>query len=359
MSRNGAPNDEMLREELGEFGFSDKEIDVYLTLLERGEATTGAISEDADVTQQAVYTITDRLEDRSLVHVNDHASPKTIRAIPPEESMATLASRIDSITPVLKDRFNDTEPRTPELKMVKSQKTAIKRLRDAISKAQREVIVAIPEYIYPEIESELQAAAKRDLLVFLLVQDVDDLEEARNRYTGAADVVRCWSENVLFLFATDTQSKNHQTTQSVLIGDAQLLSGTHDRGDGVAVSEQHLAGSVRGMFFSAYWLAGEEVFVTEPDPLPKTFEWFWQAVLHARLHQKSGVDLWANIETTDGQTISGTVSQIRQALVEPPTNEHTLETGLYIETDAGEVSVGGQNTILEDYEATSVTLRPN
>ena len=156
MSRHGEQTDDMLREELGEFGFSDKEIDVYLTLLSQGEATTGTISDDANVTQQAVYTITDRLEDRGLVRVNDHASPKTIRAIPPEESMTTLTSRIDSITPVLKERFNDTEPQTPELKMVKSQKTAIKRLRDAISKAQREVIVAIPEHIYPEIESELR-----------------------------------------------------------------------------------------------------------------------------------------------------------------------------------------------------------
>lgn len=100
MSRNGEPNDGMLREELGEFGFSDKEIDVYLTLLSQGEATTGTISDGANVTQQAVYTITDRLEDRGLVRVNDHASPKTIRAIPPEESMATLTSRRSTVPSV-------------------------------------------------------------------------------------------------------------------------------------------------------------------------------------------------------------------------------------------------------------------
>ncbi|RBI60146.1 TrmB family transcriptional regulator [halophilic archaeon] len=349
----------MLREELGEFGFSDKEIDVYLVLLSQGEATTGTISEDADVSQQAVYTITDRLEDRGLVRVNDHASPKTIRVVPPEESMATLSNRIDSITPVLKERFNETKPQTPELKMVQSQKTAIKRLRDAISKAQREVIVAIPERIYPEIESELQDAVERDLFVFLLIQGVDDPEEAGNRYAGAADVVRCWSQSTLFLFATDTQSTDHSTSQSALIGDAQLLSGTHDLGDGVAVTEQHLAGSIRGMFFSAYWPAGTEIFVTDRDSLPKTFEWFWQAVFQAMLHQKSEIDLWADIETVGGETISGPVSQIRQALVEPPTNGHTLETSLFLETDAGEVSVGGQNAIIEDYEAVSITLRTN
>ncbi|MFC7202757.1 TrmB family transcriptional regulator [Haloferax namakaokahaiae] len=348
-----------LRRELGDFGFSEKEVEVYLALLSLGEATTSTISEEADVSQQAVYTITDRLEDRGLVRVNDHASPKTIRAVPPEESMAALSSRIDSITPALTDRFNDTKPQTPELKMVKSQETAIRRLREAISKAQREIIVAIPEDIYPEIKSELEAAAERDLLIFLLVQDVENVEEAAERYVGVADVVRCWSENILFMFATDTQSTKPTAHQSALVGDALLVSGTHDTGDGVAVSERHLAGSIHGMFFSAYWPAGEEIFITDLAPLPATYDWFRQAVFQAMLHKKAGTDLWADVETTDGETISGKVTRVCQALVEPSTNEYTLQTSLYLETDDGEVSVGGQNAILEDYEARTVTLRTN
>ncbi|WP_082256277.1 TrmB family transcriptional regulator [Haloferax sp. ATB1] len=357
MSQRGEESDAMLREELGDFGFSDKEVDVYLALLSLGEATTSAISEAADVSQQAVYTITDRLEDRGLVRVNDHASPKTIRAVPPKESMAALSSRIDSITPVLNTRFNDTKPQTPELKMVKSHETALKRLQEAIAQAQREVIVAIPERVYPDIEHELQAARERGVLIFLLVQGVDDLTKAGDRFSGAADIVRCWSENILFMFATDTQSTNPSVHQSALVGDALLLSGTHDVGDGVAVSEKHLAGSIHGMFFSAYWPAGTEVFITDPDPLPKTYDWFRQAVFHAMLHEKAGTAIWADIETEDGETVSGRVSNISQALVNPPTNEYTLQTSLTLETDEGEVSVGGQNAILEDYEAKSVTLR--
>ncbi|SEP18726.1 Sugar-specific transcriptional regulator TrmB [Halogranum amylolyticum] len=357
MPQQGEENDAILREELGDFGFSDKEIDVYLALLSRGEATTGTISEDADVTQQSVYSITDRLEDRGLVRVNEHASPKTIRAVPPAESMAALTNRIDSITPVLEDRFNDTQPQTPELKIVKSQKTAVKRLRDAVSNAQREVVVAIPKHIYPEIEQELQAALERDVLVILFMQGVDDYQEARNRYAGAADVVRCWSESFLFLFAVDTQSPDCSTSEAALIGDAQLLSGAHNLGDGVAVSEQHLTGSIRGMFFGALWPTGTEVSVTTPDQLPKTYPWFWQAVLQAMVHQQSGTDLWAEVETTDGETLAGPISRIRQALVEPPTNDFTLETSLFLETDVGEVSIGGQNSIIEDYEASSITLQ--
>lgn len=353
MAKYDEQADATLRDELGVFGFSDKEIDVYLALLTRGEATTSTVSEDADVTQQAVYNITERLEDRGLVRINDHASPKTIRAVPPEKSMAKLSNRIDSITPALKDRFTDTKPKAPELKMIKSRKTALKRLRSAISQAQREVIVAIPEHVYPEIEPELQAAVERDLLVFLLIQDIDRSEETRSRFAGSADVVRFWDESIVFLYAMDIDSAN----QSALIGDADLSSGTHDIGDGVAVTQRHLTGSIHGGFFSAYWPAGTEVFITDPDPLPRTFKWFRQATFHAMLHQKEGTDLLAEIETDSGEKISGIVSQVRQAFVEPTTNDYTLETSFYLKTDGGEVSVGGPNSIIEEYEATSVTLQ--
>lgn len=97
--------------------------------------------------------------------------------------------------------------------------------------------------------------------------------------------------------------------------------------------------------------------MTDPDPLPRTFGWFRKALLHATLHHRMGTDLWAEVETESGTEIVGSVSQIRQALIEPATNEFTLEASLYIETDEGEVSIGGRGSFVEDYEAKSIILR--
>lgn len=349
----GDPPDERdeaaLEEELRVLGLSDTEIATYLALLTRGEATTSTISEDADITQRAIYDIAERLENRGLVRVNDHASPTTIRAVPPKDAIASLSERLESMTPALEDRYNETQPQAPEIQMVKSRQTALKRLRSAISGAQHEVLVAVPQHVYPNIESELRAAVERDVLVLLLLGEVEGLEDSGRQFTGTADVVRCWNERLPFVYAVDGES--------AMIGSASVLSSTQTSDETVAVSETGLAGAILGLYLSAYWPAATEVYVTDPCTLPRTFDWFRQATFHAMLHHKAGTDLWADVETDDGDSVSGSVTQVRQAFVEPPTNDFTLETSLYLEMDDGVVSVGGPGSFIEDYVAASVTLR--
>lgn len=350
MSSSEAPDDETLREELSVFGLSDSEIDTYLALLERGEAPTSTVSEDTDVTQRAVYNIAERLEGRGLVRVNDHASPTTIRALPPREAIENLSDRLDSIRPSLESRFNETKPQAPEIQMVKSRETALKRLKQAVSAAEREVLVAIPEHVYSEVEPELRDATDRDLIVFLLIGEMDEVEDDGSRFEGAADVVRYWKESLPFLYTVDDQS--------AMIGDAALMSGSHsDADEAVTVAKSQLSGAILGMYFSAYWPAATELYVTEPDELSKTYDWFRQAILHAALHHQAGVDLHADIEAVGGTSLSGTLTEVRQAFIEPTTNDFTLENSFYIDTGDGVVSVGGRGSFIEDYEADSVTLR--
>ncbi|MFB6141543.1 MAG: TrmB family transcriptional regulator [Halosimplex sp.] len=342
-------DDQTLRDELNVFGFSDTEIDTYLAVLAQGETTVRTVSEAADVTQRAVYNIAERLADRGLVQVNDHASPTTIRAHPPEEAIGSLSDRLESITPTLESRYNETEPQTPEIQIVKARETAVKRLREGISAAEHEVLVAVPEHAYEDIEPELQAAVDRGVLVFLLVGDLEELDGDTPRLGEAAAVVRAWSESLPFMYAADDEA--------AMIGHSGILSGTHVDEEAVAVTQHNLAGSIVGLYFGAYWPAATEVFVREPASLPRTFEWFRHAALEAELHQREGTDLEAVVTTDDGEEIAGRVSQVRQAFVEPATNEYTLENSLYLESPDGEVSVGGPGSFIEEYEGETVTLR--
>ncbi|MFB6152352.1 MAG: TrmB family transcriptional regulator [Haloarculaceae archaeon] len=344
-------DDADLREELRTFGFSDTEIDAYLAILSHGETTTREVSEDADVTQRAVYDIAERLEDRGVVRVNDHASPTTIRALPPDEAIENLSERLESIRPTLEDRFDEVEKRAPEIQVIKSRETALKRLRNAIPEAEHEVALAIPEDIYAEVVPELRDAKERDALVFLLVADLDDPEDDGHDFAGTADVVRYWGESVPPMYAVDDDT--------AMIGDVGVFAGTHVDENAVFVDEENLGGSIFGVFMGAYWQASNELFVTDPDPLPKTYEWFRDAALHAHLHDQRGTAVRAEVETKEDGHIAGPICQVRQSFVEPSTGEFTLETSFYIETDEGEVSVGGRGSFIEDYVATSVTLLPD
>jgi len=342
-------DDARLRDELSVFGLSDTEIDTYLALLECGEASTSTVAGETDVTQRAVYNIAERLEARGLVRVNDHASPTTIRALPPAEAIQNLSDRLDSIQPSLEARFNETKPQTPEIQMVKSRETALKRLRKATREATTELLLAIPEHLYPELEDDLREAVDRDVAVFLLLGQVEDPPSDGSEYAGAASVVRYWDESLPLVYTIDDAA--------AMIGDSTIVSGPHTDDVAVTVSEPQLSGSILGMYFSAYWPAATELYVTEPDPLPRTYDWFRQATLHATLHEQAGVDLYADIETEGGTLLSGPVTEVRQAFIEPTTNDFTLENSFLVDTDRGVVSVGGRGSFIEDYQSQSVRLR--
>ena len=350
MGTQDTHDDARLREELSVFGLSDTEIDTYLALLECGEASTSTVSETTDVTQRAVYNIAERLEQRGLVRVNDHASPTTIRALPPAEAIENLSDRLDSIRPSLEARFNETMPETPEIQMIKSRETALKRLRGAIAEATHELLLAVPQHVYPELEADLRNAVDRDVAVFLLIGGMDEIEGDGSQFAGVATVVRYWGESLPLVYTVDDAA--------ALIGDSGIVSGTHTDDVAVTVSEPQLSGSILGMYFSAYWPAATELYVTEPDSLPKTYDWFRQATLHATLHHQAGTDLRAEVQTHDGTSLVGRIAEIRQAFIEPTTNDFTLENSFLIETDDGTVSVGGRGSFIEDYESESVRLSP-
>lgn len=351
MDEDDRRTDATLKEELSFFGLSDTEINTYLAVLGSGEATASDIAGDAGVTQRAVYNIAERLEDRGLVRVNSHASPTTVRALPPSEAIENLSGRLESITPALERRFTETEPQAPEILVVKSKQTALKRLRRAITQAEHEIFVAVPEKVYPEIESELREAVERGLFVLLLLGDTDAEGVSPNRYTGAATAVRWWGESLPFLYTADDRSS--------MIGDSGLLSGAHTDEDAVSVDQENLTGSIVGLYLSGYWPAATELLVSEGCSLPRTFDWFRTATFNAIRHRQAGTPLVADIETEDGTRVSGPVVEVRQALVEPATNDFTLENSLLVETDDGVVSIGGQGSFIEDYRAEKVTLRTN
>jgi sugar-specific transcriptional regulator TrmB len=339
-----------VREELRLFGFSDAEVETYLGILSRGEATARAVATDTGVSQRAVYDIVERLEQRGLVRVKDHASPTTIRALPPDEAIGALSARLESVAPALEERFSDTRPQAPEMRMVKSRETAIDRLETALAESEREALVALPEAVLPEVRAELRDAVDRGVLVFLLLGDTGRTESRDpEQYAGLAGAVRFWDTDVPFLYAVDQER--------AMIGSADLVAPTPSDEAAVAVSQEHLTGSVLGLYLSAYWPASTEVYVADPEPLPRTFDWFRRCVFCAARHRRAGRSLRAAVETECGASVAGPVTAVRQSFVEPPTSDFSLETSLVLSTDDGSVSVGGIGSFIEDYEAASVALR--
>lgn len=113
-----------------------------------------------------------------------------------------------------------------------------------------------------------------------------------------------------------------------------------------------------GSFIGSFWPVADERYVSEPGPLPQTFESFRHVVLEAYRHRQTGDGVVADVTTEDGVSLTGRVTGVRQSLVEPTTGDFPVENGLLVETDEGSVQIGGEGAFIEEHRAETVTLRP-
>jgi sugar-specific transcriptional regulator TrmB len=340
---------------LEQFGLSEKEIDTYLAILERGEAKASEIAAEADVSKRYVYSISEELEKRGFVEVNDHVIPTTFEAKPPDEVLADLSKSLDTLRPELNDLFTATVDGIEQFEVVKTQVTVEKRLAQLIERAEKEIALSLPIGMLEQVEPELAAAVDRDVFVILVLtgndgenSDVIDIPEE------VASVVRVWREHVPMILAVDSTYG--------LVAPVDMLARTTSDMRAISIAQPQLVPVLSGSFLGNYWPMAEEVYHVDAQELPATFRTFRETVMQADLHLRADDWLTASIEARpvfeDGEyrTIEGRVSGVRQDIVKPASNYFPVENSLVLEIDDEEVTIGGPGAFVEDYEAREVVL---
>ncbi|WP_066414050.1 TrmB family transcriptional regulator [Halorubrum aethiopicum] len=352
-------DDRTLADLLQRFGLSEKETDTYLALLEYGEAKASTVADAAGVSKRYVYSVSESLADRGFVEVHDHAVPTRIRANPPEEAIERLRSDADAIRLGLEERYSRAERETEQFEVVKSRVTVIKRIRSLVEGAEAELTLSLPAKHLPAVRDALADAVDRGVLVLLVVtavEDADGVREALGETEGTdptleriASVVRTWGEAMPTILTVDTGRG--------LIAPPELLRRSDSDRQAIVFAQEQLSPVIVGAFLGNYWPAATEVSLSEPAALPAEYEDFRHAVFQATRRLREGETVRATVagrrldEDAESVEVSGRVRSVRQAMVEPTSNEFPVENSLTIETDAGSVSVGGQGAFVEDVEA--------
>ncbi|MFC7240212.1 TrmB family transcriptional regulator [Saliphagus sp. GCM10025317] len=366
-------DDETVADNLRQLGLSEKEIDTYLTILEHGEAKASTVAEDAGVSKRYVYSVSEKLDERGFVDVIDHVVPTTIRANPPEEVVAALTSDLESLQPELTTRYGNVSEQEREFEVIKTRTTIMKRIRGLLERATEEVTLSIPASLLEEVEDELRETVDRDVLVILLVTGDDTLPA--ERFEGIASVVRVWGENAPLIVTAERRLG--------LFAPNEMIVRSNAGAQGIAISQAQLVPIIVGSFFGNYWPMAEQVYVTDPDDLPRTYTDFRHAVLQSTLHLEAGRELVVRAEarpvrTDEYATVEGRLVGVRQSLLEPTRDTFAVENALIVEIEAADgagddegegesegedgdshtVTLGGEGAFVEDYETKSVTLEP-
>ena len=348
-------DDSALASQLKRFGLSDTEIRTYLAVLENGEAKASTIADATGVSKRYVYSVCEELEDQGFVEVNDHVVPTKIRAKPPEEVIELLEQRLEEIEPALQRRYSEAESRPHRFDVIKSRVTVLKRINEYISQAQERVALSIPRSHVSRVAEELQNAVERDVLVLLLVtNDEPDQEELTGYDRPIASVVRSWDQAIPMILSVDRDLG--------IVSASEVMTSANSDEQAISLVQERIVPTLHGSFMANFWLSAKQLQVIEPGPLPQTYASFEQAVFEATLRLRDGgtitacVEALPNTDEETTQTVTGRVVDTRQGIVDPITNEFPIEHSLILETDEGEVAVGGVGAFLEEYQARTVTL---
>lgn len=347
-----------LRGHLVAFGLSEKEAEAYLAVLRAGEATTGEVSDAAGISQGYVYELANDLADRGLITVDETTSPTLLRARPPEEALGSFSDRLDAMGEEMENLFRRSDAGEPTVEIVHSRSTVRKRIVRTIERANHEVMVTLPSTELPHIRAALAAATDRGVAVYLQLVAPVDLSPTDVDLHRYGTVVKTWDATPPVTVVADERTG--------VMGAHSILSGRHGSAYALAFSQPDIAGAFFGNAISNFWPMGTVQYVSEPDPLPATYEHLRTAVTNAALHRAAGRTLLADVtvqavgseETTTYERVP--VVDVRQNLVGDPTNEFPIENSLVFETPDGRIATGSNDGSLqpfyEGYGAVSITL---
>jgi len=146
---------------LREIGLNAYEIDVYIALLESGQATAMEISKKANVPYSKIYDALNSLKDKGWIK-SVETRPTKYYPTPPIEALTSAKIRIEdkyasweqSIIREMQPLYEKRElVERPDILILHGQQGIMAKLEEALKKANKEIMIAAPEFSKPVITS--------------------------------------------------------------------------------------------------------------------------------------------------------------------------------------------------------------
>lgn len=360
--------DTELIKQLEQFGLSETEAAVYLALVDRGRSKPNELASETDISTSYVYQIAEGLAQKGLAIVEDHHTPTTIRATPPNETLRSRMDQMEQTLSTVQRRYTQPTQDAGSLETIRSRETATKRLRRHIDNAEQELFACLPYETTQEVADSLRDAVDRGVFVLLAIAANRD-EISGTDLDGIATAVRLWVRGMNVSLAADMKYG--------LVSPSTVFNWQHGGSEAVSFNHFAIAVAVESSFLGTIWRASEEVMLRRPPVEPRTYRAMRPATYDATTRLRAGQSVRAEItarpaltedmlagsqesspswDNRPEQTVAGRVVETHQNLVDPITSEFAMENGIVLETDEGRVTVGGQGAFLEDYVGEEITI---
>ncbi len=327
------------------FNLGEYEIDAYLTVLEHGQLTASEIADRTDIPQPRVYDTVRSLSDRGLVELRE-SRPMKIVSIDPAEAFDDVQDALDEMIDELEARYTAPARETEAVSLVKSRSTILRYLEEIIESAEYELALSLTPDLLVRFADQLRAATNANVSVDLIVTPRSEAPSpAEFDYLSVATTARARRGITTPVIAVADGNYSIYATQDALRDDQDRY--------GVIFNRSALGFLVSGFFGTVLWTTAEETLGEngEGRPYPRRYASIRRCVKDLIDH--SG-EAYATIDGRDVE--QGGPRVVRGRVVDIAFEMSEEVASLTLETDDGEVTVGGRVAALEEVEAHEIHI---
>jgi sugar-specific transcriptional regulator TrmB len=351
-------NDDDLIDVLEDAGLSPYQAEAYVTLLELGNASATDIADACDVPDPRIYDVLRDLESKGYIETYQQDS-LTARAHDPEEVLNDLRSRSSEYLTAaeeIEDRWNQPAVAEHEVSIVKRFDTVMNRAREIIENAEHQIQIGVNVDQFRELEAALIDARDRGVNVKLSLCTRRDEELP--------------SEEALSRVCTEARHRDIPSPFLVLVDRRWTCFAPHSHSVneyGVLVSDRTHTYVFHWFFLTCLWEIWDTIYTLRTPETPTTYVDLRHCVRDVDPLLDEGATITATVEGYDtdsnedvsvrGQitrvTYTGeTVGRDKQL----PLSQLAGRVSITLETDDGPVEVGGWGAVIEEIEASEITI---
>ena len=186
--------DENTRETLRELGLNAYELDAYLALLEGGQMTAMDVSREAKVPYSKTYEVLNSLKEKGWIKSSE-TRPFKYYPVPPLEATAFTKQRLEdkyqgweqTVAEALQPLYEKRElVERPDILILHGSQAVLAKMEEVFKKANKEIMIAAPEFARPIIASadQLLAGLKKNVSVKFMVAGKGDEWQALKKIPG-------------------------------------------------------------------------------------------------------------------------------------------------------------------------------
>lgn len=351
--------DAELLDALEDAGLSQYQAEAYATLLRLGAVSATDLADACAVPTARIYDVLRDLEGKGYIETYEQDCLHA-RARNPEQVLSELRSQATQLTGAAEEierRWEEPEVDRHKVSIVKRFDTVFNRAETLIYEAQNEVLVSATPSQFSALRPALQNAFERDVIVKAAIHTDRDEEPDPPPVSELEGVV------------TEARHRTLPTPFVVLVDrtDACFTPHVHSMNRyGVLVDDYTLTYVFHWYFKTCLWEVWDEMYSARSTEPPLVFADIRRCVRELKPLIEDDAVIRAHvmgfdIESGEPVELTGTVTDVLYSGMgnttgSPPLSQLAGHVSLTVETNGEDVHVGGWGAVLEDVEATRITV---